>query len=118
LGGAPSTGSATEIAAVTIRERVNPQPQAFWLFGAGHVGRAVAYAIAPLGFALTWIDGREKQFPEPAPAGVRCLALAMPELVVDEAPQNTVFAVMTHSHPLDEAIAKRCCAAAISPISA
>jgi xanthine dehydrogenase accessory factor len=34
----------------TFRELVNPQPQAFWLFGAGHVGRAVAYAVAPLGF--------------------------------------------------------------------
>ena len=28
----------------------------------------------------------------------------MPELAVDEAPPDTVFAVMTHSHPLDEAI--------------
>jgi xanthine dehydrogenase accessory factor len=87
-----------------IRERVNPQPQAFWLFGAGHVGRAVASAVAPLGFAITWIDGRAGQFPEPPPSGVKCLALAMPELAVDEAPPDTVFAVMTHSHPLDEAI--------------
>jgi len=87
-----------------IRERVNPQPQAFWLFGAGHVGRAVAYAIAPLGFALTWIDGRGGQFPDPPPANVKALALAMPELAVDEAPPDTIFAVMTHSHPLDEAI--------------
>jgi xanthine dehydrogenase accessory factor len=87
-----------------ICERINPQPQAFWLFGAGHVGRAVAYAIAPLGFAVTWIDGRARQFPDPPPAGVKCLALAMPELAVDEAPPDTVFAVMTHSHPLDEAI--------------
>jgi xanthine dehydrogenase accessory factor len=87
-----------------IEERINPQPQAFWLFGAGHVGQAVAYAIAPLGFALTWIDGRAGQFPEPPPASAKCLALAMPELVVDEAPPNAVFAVMTHSHPLDEAI--------------
>ena len=87
-----------------VRERINPQPQAFWLFGAGHVGRAVAYAIAPLGFAMTWIDGREGQFPDPPPAGVKCLALAIPELAVDEAPPDTVFAVMTHSHPLDEAI--------------
>lgn len=87
-----------------VRERVNPQAQAFWLFGAGHVGRAVAYAVAPLGFALTWIDGRAGQFPEPVPSGVKCLSLAMPELVVDEAPPDTVFAVMTHSHPLDEAV--------------
>ena len=28
----------------------------------------------------------------------------MPELLVDEAPANAVVLVMTHSHPLDEAI--------------
>ena len=28
----------------------------------------------------------------------------MPELAVDEAPPDTIFLVMTHSHPLDEAI--------------
>ena len=87
-----------------VRERVNPPAQAFWLFGAGHVGRAVAYAVAPLGFAFTWIDGRAGQFPEPHPGGVKCLALAMPELAVDDAPPDTVFLVMTHSHPLDEAV--------------
>ena len=37
-------------------------------------------------------------------AGVKTLALAMPELAVDEAPPDTIFLVMTHSHPLDEAI--------------
>ena len=62
------------------------------------------YALAPLGFAMTWIDGRAGQFPEPPPAGVKQLALAMPELAVDEAPPDTIFLVMTHSHPLDEAI--------------
>ena len=53
---------------------------------------------------MTWVDGRAGQFPEPPLAGVRQLALAMPELAVDEAPPDTVFLVMTHSHPLDEAI--------------
>lgn len=89
---------------IEVRERVNPERQALWLFGAGHVGRAVAYAVAPLGFQLTWVDGRAGQFPDPPPAGVRCLALAMPELAVEEAPPHSVYAVMTHSHPLDEAI--------------
>lgn len=89
---------------IEIRERMNPPTQALWLFGAGHVGRAIVQALAPLGFAITWIDGRAGQFPTAVPAGARTLALAMPELVVDEAPENTVFLVMTHSHPLDEAI--------------
>ena len=89
---------------LSIRERINPPRQALWLFGAGHVGRRVAPALAPLGFAMTWVDGRAAQFPEPPLQGVRQLALAMPELAVDEAPPATVFLVMTHSHPLDEAI--------------
>lgn len=99
LGAAPSTEGS-----VTIRERMNPALPALYLFGAGHVGRAAAQALAPLGFAITWVDGRAGQFPEPAPKGVRCPALAMPELIVDEAPPGTTFLVMTHSHPLDEAI--------------
>jgi xanthine dehydrogenase accessory factor len=91
-------------AAVDIEERINALSQSLWLFGAGHVGRAVANALQPLGFALTWIDGRAGQFPEPSPEGVRTLALAMPELIVDEAPADTIFLVLTHSHSLDEAI--------------
>jgi xanthine dehydrogenase accessory factor len=87
-----------------VQERVNPPRQALFLFGAGHVGRALARALHPLDFALTWIDGRESPFPSPPPAGVRTLALAMPELAVDEAPEDTVFLVMAHSHPLDEAV--------------
>jgi xanthine dehydrogenase accessory factor len=83
---------------------MNAPVQALWLFGAGHVGRAMAHALAPLNFAMTWIDGRAGQLPEPALAGVRQLALAMPELAVDEAPPGAIFLVMTHSHPLDEAI--------------
>lgn len=89
---------------LALRERINPAKQALWLFGAGHVGRALAPALAPLGFAMTWIDGRAGQFPEPPLAGVKQLSLAMPELAVDEAPPSTIFLVMTHSHPLDEAV--------------
>ena len=90
--------------ALEIRERINPPAQPLWLFGAGHVGRAVARALQPLGFAITWIDGRAGFLPDPPLQGVHQLALAMPELAVDEAPPGTMFLVMTHSHPLDEAI--------------
>lgn len=97
----PARGEAL---ATEIRERMNMPATPLWLFGAGHVGRAVASALAPLGFAITWIDGRAGQLPDPPLPGVRQLALAMPELIVDEAPPGTFFLVMTHSHPLDEAI--------------
>ena len=34
-----------------------------FLFGAGHVGRALVLALAPLPFAVTWIDPRPDAFP-------------------------------------------------------
>ena len=40
------------------------------LFGAGHVGRAVVLALAPLPFTLRWIDSRPDQFPQYVPQNV------------------------------------------------
>lgn len=105
-GEAPQRGFSSSITEdrAEIIEHMNPPPQALFLFGAGHVGRAVARALLPLAFAITWIDGRAGQFLHPPLAGLKTLALAMPELAVEEAPPGTIFLVMTHSHPLDEAI--------------
>jgi xanthine dehydrogenase accessory factor len=101
-----STGYEARLTAdsVVIREGMNGTASPVWLFGAGHVGCATIQALLPLGFEITWIDGRSGQFPEVPSQRVRTLALAMPELIVDEAPSGAVFLVMTHSHPLDEAI--------------
>ncbi len=85
-------------------ERADSTDQPLWLFGAGHVGQAVVKALADLPFDITWIDGRAGMFPETVPSSVRTLELAMPELIVDEAPEGAMFVVMTHSHPLDQDI--------------
>jgi xanthine dehydrogenase accessory factor len=100
-----------EAGRVRIAEQVAPGETPLWLFGAGHVGRAVAHALEPLPFAVTWVDGRLDAFPADVPAGVRTLALAMPDLIVDEAPAGAFWLVMTHSHSLDfdicEAVLRR-----------
>jgi xanthine dehydrogenase accessory factor len=50
-------------------------------------------------------------FPDDVSARVRTLALAMPELIVDEAPPGAFWLVVTHSHSLDfdicEAVLRR-----------
>lgn len=102
-GGAEFTAQSSE-GGLVIRERMNVPRSEVWVFGSGHVGRAVVNALHPLGFALTWIDGRSGHFPQSTPPGVTCLSLAMPELIVDQAPATATFLVMTHSHTLDEAI--------------
>lgn len=74
------------------------------LFGAGHVGRALALALAPLPFRVTWIDDRKDAFPAHVPANVTCLAAADPAAVLSAAPAGSLVAVMTHSHALDLAV--------------
>ncbi|MBD9514812.1 xanthine dehydrogenase accessory protein XdhC [Pseudomonas sp. PDM22] len=76
------------------------------LFGAGHVGRALAPLLAGLPLRLEWVDSRAAEFPQTVPEGVRMRLLEEPEDAVHEAPPSSYFLVMTHNHPLDYAIAE------------
>ena len=71
------------------------------LFGAGHVGRAVVLALAPLPFSVRWIDSRSDQFPQFAPQNVVTVRTDAVERELAEAPRDAMIVVMTHSHPLD-----------------
>ncbi|SFA43547.1 xanthine dehydrogenase accessory protein XdhC [Metapseudomonas otitidis] len=78
------------------------QPQAqIALFGAGHVGRALAPLLASLPCKVRWIDSRESEFPEQIPTGVE--KVVNDEVVdeVDALPSGSYFIVMTHNHQLD-----------------
>jgi len=75
-----------------------------YMFGAGHVGRAVAKAIAPLGFNTVWTDGRAGEFPETMPDGCAKNVSDDPVEVVAGAKPGAMFLVFTHSHQLDYAI--------------
>ena len=71
------------------------------LFGAGHVGRAVVLALAPLPFTVRWIDGRPDQFPRHVPQNAVTLCTDDPTHELAQAPRDAMVIVMTHSHPLD-----------------
>ncbi len=53
-----------------IVERFGVDATALYLFGAGHVGQHLVLALAPLPFAVTWIDPRAGAFPSHVPANV------------------------------------------------
>ncbi|WP_210485666.1 xanthine dehydrogenase accessory protein XdhC [Microvirga antarctica] len=74
------------------------------LFGAGHVGRALVLALAPLPFAVRWFDSRSDAFPGHSPQNATTLLLTEPEAVIASAPPDSFVLVMTHDHPLDMAI--------------
>ncbi|MDH2325702.1 xanthine dehydrogenase accessory protein XdhC [Cereibacter sp. SYSU M97828] len=77
-----------------------------WIWGAGHVGRALVGVIAPLpGFAITWIDTSEDRFPERTDA--TRLWAADPARLVLHAPQEAEHLILTYSHALDLEICHR-----------
>jgi xanthine dehydrogenase accessory factor len=71
------------------------------LFGAGHVGRALILALAPLPFTVRWVDDRADQFPQHVPGNVVTVYTPIPASEIAEAPADALVIVMTHSHPLD-----------------
>ncbi len=85
-------------------ERFGEARKTVLLFGAGHVGRALVLALAPLPFAVRWIDSRADQFPQYAPANVVMVRTDISEQEIETAPAGAFAVVMTHSHPLDYAI--------------
>jgi xanthine dehydrogenase accessory protein XdhC len=74
------------------------------LFGAGHVGKALARALAPLPLRVRWIDGRAGEFPERAIEGVEVVITEQALLEVGAAPAGAAYLVLTHSHALDAMI--------------
>jgi len=90
-----------------LLEPIRPEGLHIALFGAGHVGRAVAALLGALPCRVTWIDQRADEFPLEVPPNVRVEIGEQPEFEVDALPADTYVLVMTHNHALDQAICER-----------
>lgn len=90
----------------TLWERLDEELPVLWLYGAGHVGQALARIMVELPLRLSWIDTRAELFPTQLPDALRIVHA--PELLptVAAAPAGARFLVLTHSHPLDYALCK------------
>jgi len=75
------------------------QPSVF-VFGAGHVGQALARSLALLPLKVTVVDTRPDEL-EGLPAGIGAKVTAMPEAVVRNALDGSAYVVLTHDHALD-----------------
>jgi xanthine dehydrogenase accessory factor len=86
-----------------------PAPRSLFflqLYGAGHVGRAVARLLADIPCQVQWIDERESEFPaDPSPPHIQRLCTEPVQAEVAAAPANAYYLVLTHSHELDLALA-------------
>ncbi|MCR6672365.1 xanthine dehydrogenase accessory protein XdhC [Devosia ginsengisoli] len=85
-----------------------------YVFGAGHVGRALAKMLALLPVRLQVIDTRREEL-DLLPAGIVAHAVAMPEAVVRSAPEGSSYVILTHDHALDFLIAQEALARTDAP---
>jgi xanthine dehydrogenase accessory factor len=116
-GGAVTLGYDVLDATSLARWPVAAQLFHLQLYGAGHVGRAIATLLATLDVSVDWIDERESEFPATTtlgtqwPAHIRQVCVDAVEAEVRIAPPFASYLVLTHDHDLDlritEAILKR-----------
>ncbi len=83
-------------------EPVARPTRALWIWGAGHVGRALVQVLAPVpGLHITWVDTGADRFPEDIPEGVSVLPAQDPARLIGHAPREADHLVLTYSHALD-----------------
>lgn len=71
-----------------------------YLFGGGHVGRALSAALSLLPLAVVVVETRAEAL-QGMPPGVAARLTPVPEEAVRDAPQGSAFVVLTHDHSLD-----------------
>ncbi len=116
-GGAVTLGFAALDDAALARWPAAPPMFHLQLYGAGHVGRAIATLLATLDVVVDWIDEREEEFASrttlgtPWPSHIRQVCVDAVDAEVREAPPGAYYLVLTHNHDLDlritEAILRR-----------
>ena len=83
-------------------EPVERPARALWIWGAGHVGRALVAVLAPVPWLhITWVDTDMARFPGDNPEGVSVLAAQDPARLIGHAPRQANHLVLTYSHALD-----------------
>lgn len=76
-----------------------------WVWGAGHVGRAIVATLAPLpDFAITWVDSAPDRFPDTIQEGVTALPAPDMQAAMRHAPQDARHLILTYSHEIDLAL--------------
>lgn len=83
------------------QRRRNPD---VFVFGSGHVGRALAAALTPLPLRVVMIETRKEEL-EDLPLAIETRLVALPEGLIQEIRPGGAVIILTHDHALDFLIA-------------
>ncbi|MCB1979733.1 MAG: xanthine dehydrogenase accessory protein XdhC [Burkholderiaceae bacterium] len=100
--------SAQDADSPSLQQRLAPALHPLALFGGGHVGHALVRVLAPLPFAITWIDSRDGIFPDPAPESVVCEHSEPVHGAVPQLASGSSVLIMSFSHAEDLDIVAAC----------
>ena len=89
-------------------ERVSRPTRELWVWGAGHVGRAITSVLSPIpDLKIVWADTGMDRYPDTIPERVLPLTAGnLPDLV-EYAPPHAEHLVLTYSHAFDFEICHR-----------
>ncbi len=87
-----------------LEARLDAQPEV-WLFGAGHVGRALADALLLLPLKTYAVETRKTELDQMS-AGALHRLVAMPEAIIKDIAPGSAVVILTHDHALDFLIAR------------
>jgi xanthine dehydrogenase accessory factor len=94
--------------APVLAGRLRPALAPLALFGGGHVGQAIVRALAPLPFAVHWIDSRDGIFPADLPALVLTEHSEPVQGAVPALASGSRVLIMSFSHAEDLDIVAAC----------
>ncbi len=83
-----------------VRKARDAELPEVYVFGAGHVGKALAIALSPLPLRTILVETRQNEL-DAATDDVDKRLVAMPESLVSGAQPGSAFVVLTHDHALD-----------------
>ena len=109
-------GGVVELAFERVSAADGPRVQALLmpprsplaLFGGGHVGKALVRCLAPLPFAVRWIDSRDEIFPGDVPQQVQCEHSSPVHAAVADLAAGSRVLIMSFSHAEDLDIVIAC----------
>lgn len=91
-----------------LRQRLQPRLTPVALFGAGHVGRAIVQALAPLPFAVHWVDSRDDAFVPDTPLQVQTEHSDPVHAAVRHLAPGSRVLIMSFSHAEDLDVVAAC----------
>ena len=77
------------------------------IFGAGHIGHALISVLENLPVRVFWVDSRADLFPLSLPKNTKKMIEPIVSDAVVDAPENTIYLVLTHNHQLDFDLCER-----------